>query len=282
MKSLYTYYDYRKYISDYYHDKKSHNANYSFRYIAGKIGVDHALIVKIMQGERHISSRKIGDFAELLGLSERQTAYFRLLVAFSKSKNDEDSRHWFEKILEFSDIPEKKIDSNQYAFYRSWYIAAVREILNICTFNDDYRWLSGVVQPSISVVEAKKAVRLLLELGMIRRDAEGYVHLTDQFVTTGDNWHSFAIRAYQKEACTLAAQALDNIPKEERDISTVTLSLNDDGLRRISESLAAFRREIIDIAASCTSVNRAFQVNLQVFPVSARITPHQDQSNEVY
>ncbi|MBN1760321.1 MAG: TIGR02147 family protein [Chitinispirillaceae bacterium] len=268
MKSIYTYYDYRRFISDFYQEKKALNPNYSYRYIAGKVGIDHALIVKIIRGQRHISGKMVEVFTAFLGLSNRQREYFRLLVTFGKAKNNDDRKYYFEKLLAFSEISEKQIDSTQYEYYQRWYYTAIREILNIRPFKDNYQWLAETVHPSISVVEAKRAVRLLERLGMITRDDEGYCRLTEQFVTTGENWQSIAVRSFQKEACKLASQAIDLVPRDERDVSTVSVSLNEDGVNRVKEALAGLRREIIEIAASCQSVDRACQVNLQLFPVS--------------
>jgi uncharacterized protein (TIGR02147 family) len=280
MKSIYTYYDYRLYINDFYHEKKAANPNYSYRLIAGKVGCDHALIIKILRGERHIGSKKVETFASWLGLSDRQKTYFKLLISFGKAKDNEDRKRFFEKILAFSDIAEKQIDSGQYEYYQRWYYTAVREILNIRPFKDDYRWLAEAVHPSITPLQAKKAVQLLNRLGMIVRNEDGYFHLTDRFVTTGENWQSIAIRSFQKEACALAAQSIDNVPPEERDISTVTVSLNEEGCKRIRESLARLRREIIEVAISCEPVDRAYQMNLQFFPVSKPIVREQEIKND--
>jgi uncharacterized protein (TIGR02147 family) len=268
VKSIYTYYDYRQFINDFYHEKKASNPIYSYRYIAGKVGIDHALIVKILQGKRHVSTEKIEDFATFLGLSSRQKEYFRILVTFGKAKNNEERKLYFEKLLGFSEISERQIDSVQYEFYQHWYYTAIREILNILKFKDDYQKLSETVHPPISISEAKKAVKILINLGMVVPDENGYYRLTDQFVTTGENWQSIAVRSFQKDACKLAASAIDSVPKDERDISTVTVSLNEEGVNRIRESLAVLRREIIDIAASCHPVDRACQINLQLFPIS--------------
>ncbi|HEX2956304.1 MAG TPA: TIGR02147 family protein, partial [Chitinispirillaceae bacterium] len=176
--------------------------------------------------------------------------------------------HYFEKLLAFSEISEKQIDSTNYEFYQHWYYTAVREILNFIDFKDDYQLLSELVNPPISVSEAKKSVKLLCNLGMIKQDDQGIYRLTEKFVTTGVQWQSIAIRSYQKEACGLAAEAIDKTPKELRDISTVTVSINKEGVKRISEVLSRVRHELIEIAASCEKVDRAYQVNLQLFPVS--------------
>jgi len=272
MNSIYTYYDYRRYLGDFYREKKSLNPNYSYRLIAGKVGIDHALIVKILRGERHVSSKKVEAFTTLLGLSERQRAYFRLLVAFGKAKSHEDRKLFFEKLLAFSDLAVKRIDAGQYEFYQRWYYTALRELINIRPFKDDYQWLAETVHPAITVAQAKKAVKLLENLGMIRMKNDGYYELTDGFITTGEQWRSIAIRTFQKESCSLAAQALDSVPPGERDISTVTLSLNEEGLNRIRDSLATLRREVVEVAASCEPVDRVYQINLQLFPVSAKVT----------
>ena len=278
MKSIYTYYDYRKFISDFYREKKALNPNYSYRYIAGKVGIDHALVVKIIRGQRHIGSKMIDAFAAVLGLSNRQREYFRLLVTFGKAKTNEERKHYFEKLLAFSEISEKQIDSTQYEFYRRWYYTAIREILNIIPFKDNCQWLAETVHPPVSVVEAKRAVKLLERLGMIKRGADGFCRLTEQFVTTGENWSSIAVRSFQKEACSLAAGAIDLVAREERDISTVSVSLDSEGFDRVKDALAGLRREIIEIAASCRSVDRAWQVNLQLFPVS-KIIPGKAEKN---
>jgi uncharacterized protein (TIGR02147 family) len=279
MKSIYTYYDYRRYISDFYLEKKSLNPNYSYRYIAGKVGFDHALIVKILRGERHIGDKKVEAFASLLGLSDRQKAYFRLLVSFGKAKNGDERKRYFEQVLAYSDIPEKRIDSGQYEFYQRWYYTVVREILNIRPFKDDYHWLAEAVQPKITAMQAKKAVRLLDRLGMIARGADGYYSLTDKFVTTGENWQSIAIRSFQKESCSLAARAIDSVIPGERDISTVTVSLSKEGFDRIRKSLARFRREIVEVSSSCETVDRAYQMNLQFFPVSGNIAGDKERES---
>ena len=58
-------------------------------------------------------NKKIEKLADFLGLSDRQRSYFKLLVAFSKARSSEDSRHYFEEILNFSEIASKRIDADR-------------------------------------------------------------------------------------------------------------------------------------------------------------------------
>lgn len=271
MPDIYTYYDYQKYLSDFYHEKKSQNAFFSYRYISQKVGIDHALLIKIFQGKRHLSSRSIQAFAALMGLSRRKAEYFEFLVLYGKAKTDRETKHYFEKLLAFSNIDSHKIESDKYEFYQKWYYSAVRELIRIYPIDTDFKTLAGLVEPSITPAEAKKAVGLLQRLGFIRKNRQGFFEQTDRFITTGDEWRSIAIRSFQKECMKLASQALETIPKVERDISTVTVTLDDEGFEKARERVQFLQKEIVDIAASCGNVNRVYQINLQVFPLSKKV-----------
>jgi uncharacterized protein (TIGR02147 family) len=66
------------------------------------------------------------------------------------------------------------------------------------------------------------------------------------------------------------AVALQNIPKSDRHISTVTLSLSQDGEAKLKECILNFRDEIQKLAQQDTNVSKAFQINVQLFPISKR------------
>jgi uncharacterized protein (TIGR02147 family) len=265
---IYSYYDYHKYLMDFYKDKKSSFPLFSYRYISQKVGIDHGLVVKIFQGKRHISSKSIPAFASLLGLSRRKSEYFELMIMYRKAKSGNEIKHYFEKLLSFSGIEVHRVESDKYEFYQKWYYTAVREILHLHPFKDDYVWLANMVEPAITPAEAKKAVLLLERLSFVKRNETGFFELTTRFITTGLQWQSIAIRTYQKEVINLAKQALDTIPKEERDISTITLTLDNAGFSLARDRIAALQKELVEISAACKNVNRAFQINLQLFPIS--------------
>jgi uncharacterized protein (TIGR02147 family) len=273
VQDIYSYYDYRKYLSDFYAEKKSSVPRFSYRHISQKVGIDHGLVVKIFQAKRHISAKSIPAFASLLGLSRRKSKYFELLVLYGKAKSGSSIKHHFEKLLSFSGVEEHRVESDKYEFYQKWYYTAVREILHLHPFRDDYEWLANMVQPSISPAEAKRAIKLLERLSFIKRNDAGIFELSSRFITTGPAWRSIAISSFQRETLNLAMQALENIPKDERDISTVTLTLDDDAFARARDRIACLQKELIEISSACKSVNRAYQVNLQVFPISKKWHP---------
>ena len=66
----------------------------------------------------------------------------------------------------------------------------------------------------------------------------------------------------------LGKGALNTFDPSERNISCVTFSISDDGLKRIKSKVDSFRNEILNIVRSDEGENRVAQFNVQFFPVS--------------
>ena len=124
------------------------------------------------------------------------------------------------------------------------------------------------MRPAISSEDAKASVATLREIGLVEKNAHGFWKPTNVAITFGDGWRSVAVREFQRHTFDLAQNALDEIPVEERDISSLTLSLGEDSFREIRERIALFRKEILAVARNEKNANRVFQVNFSIFPLS--------------
>lgn len=64
----------------------------------------------------------------------------------------------------------------------------------------------------------------------------------------------------------LGVEAIERFPKNQRDISTLTVSLSAESLERIKALIKSVRDNILEEAK--TGGDRVYQINFQVFPVS--------------
>jgi uncharacterized protein (TIGR02147 family) len=129
--------------------------------------------------------------------------------------------------------------------------------------------------PAISPKEARKAINLLETLGMIARKKDGGYALTDKYLTTGEEWRSFAVKTFQNQSLDLARHALEKVPKEARDISTVSLTINQGAMDKIRERVRQFHQDMLEISEQSGTGDRVYQVNLQVFPMALPPVPVQ-------
>ena len=267
MKPIFEYTDYREWIRDAFEDFKKRKSVVSWRYMAMKLEADPGNLLRVSQGKIHLSVNLIKPTAEFFGLDEKETAYWTELVHFGRAKTDSEALNHYEKMQMLKGIPLKRLAKKELEFYRHWYYNAIRSIVGICKFKDDYEGLAECCTPAITVDQAKEAIQLLHDLNMISLDRDGFWKVNDTFVSTGGNWRSEAVRAFQQETIRLAGESLERHAPPLRDVSTVTMTFNMDDIALIREKIKEFRSELLRLSQEGTGDNTVFQLNVQLFPL---------------
>jgi uncharacterized protein (TIGR02147 family) len=271
MIDLFAYTDYRKYLRDYYEAKRASRKGFTHRFIARAIGFKSTgTFAQILQGKTNMAPDTVARFIRFLGLKVQEAEFFDLLVRFGQAKGHAEKKGCFEKIIAFPKSNLKQVDATQYSFYEKWYYSVIREVLAFHPFKDDYRELARLLEPAISTGEAQKAIKLLEELGLIRKNGQGVYEKTDPVITSGYDTRSLAVNQFIVETLDLAKVALDKLPRDERSLSALTLSLSEDGYAEVEERVRNFRRELLELARNCADPKRVIQVNFQIFPVTRK------------
>ena len=279
MIDIYQYTDYRKYLRDYYEAKRASQKEFTHRHIAQAMGFKSTgTFAQILQGKTNISAQTLAHFIRFLSLKKDDADYFELMVQFSQNKSHVEKKRCFEKLISFPKSKLKQLDATQYAFYEKWYHSVIREVLAYHPFKDDYRELARLLEPPIATSEAQKAIKLLVNLKLIQRNDQGVYEKIDPVITSGYDTRSLAVNQFIVETLDLAKTALDHLPREERSLSALTLSLPEDGYVVVEEKIKAFRRELLELARNCTEPKRVIQVNFQVFPVTRKYVKGNDEA----
>ncbi|MDO5576341.1 MAG: TIGR02147 family protein [Fibrobacter sp.] len=268
MRNIYEYFEYREFLRDHYQYNKGRYKYFSFRYIALKTGLDASFYVKVLNKQKHIADRSIENLVNFLKLGKRQGEYFAALVRFNKEKDSEHKKLYFEKIVSMRTSPAKVLEKDYYEYFSSWWNIAIREELNIVPCNGDYDEIAQKILPALKPSQVKHSVQLLERLGLICRDDAGVYHLTDGFLTTDGEIKAVAVKSFQKEVCRLGMEALERVPKDKRDISTLTISTSYQCMERIRKRLTEIRREILEMVRNEETAEEVFQINFQVFPLT--------------
>jgi uncharacterized protein (TIGR02147 family) len=279
MITIFNYFDYQKYLGDYYEWRKKENSYFTYRFIASKVGIDHAFIIKVLQGQKHLTVDCAERFSALLKHTAREKEYFELLILFSRAKSDSETKHYFEKLLTYVELSPLKVEGYKFEFYQKWYYTAVREVIGIAGFHGDCKKLARMLNPSITESQARQSVELLLKLGFIQKNKNREYSLVSRFITPSKEVTPVAVREFQKSTMLLAVDALHTVPKNDRHISTVTVSLSRDGVDNLKECMENFRREMMRIANQDNDVSQVFQVNLQFFPISGQLKREDNENS---
>ena len=66
-------------------------------------------------------------------------------------------------------------------------------------------------------------------------------------------------------------EAIEKIVPGERNISGVTIGVEDSAVQRISEEVNRFRKQVIAIAGESKKINQVYRLNLQLFPLTEKV-----------
>ena len=268
MVEIYDYLDYREFLRDFYEANKKRRSWFSLRLLGSKIGLDASYLLRIMQKHEHISAGKALSIASYLDLTPPQASYFEAMVRFSRAGTESDAEIHFKKMMEFKGVQSRALVPSQYEYYTKWYYSAVLSVIGFFDVARNYRELGRKLSPPISAAMAREAVELLERIGLVKRTTAGVLERTNQHISTGEQVRSLAVRSFQKEMIKLSAEAIARFPREMRDVSTLTVNMKHDTLEDINEILRQCRQTIIQRVAEDKETDSAYQVNMQVFPLT--------------
>ncbi|MBN2196763.1 MAG: TIGR02147 family protein [Polyangiaceae bacterium] len=270
--NVFEYLDYRAYLRDHYAERKANEYGFSHRAFSRRAGLRSTNYLKlVMDGERNLTPEMAHQFAAGCGLKGTAADYFCELVAFNQAQSTAERNRCHERLGRFRQYRAiHQLEAAQAVYHSTWYLPAIRELAARPDFVAEPRWIARVLTPRISAEEAEKALETLLKLGLLLRDDEGRIRQADALVTTGPGPLGHHIVNYHRAMLERAAAAIDEIPREEREISSLTLCVSHDVLLDLKERIREFRRELLQLAELGGPPERVVQLNFQLFPLSEK------------
>jgi uncharacterized protein (TIGR02147 family) len=267
--------DAREFLRQACEAEKRVNKGFSHRYIAKAMGAGSSSFFKdVLNGRAPLNPARAAKFARLFCLSAKETEYFANLVLYTQADDPEEKDYLLQK-LSGGAGPGKQavLAAFQSEYLKRWHYAAIRELLAITDFRSDYGAIAAMLDPPITPVEARDAVQLLLRLKLIRKNAQGGFEKADKVVVTGGGGDPKNARPGILENMNLARRALDLHAPAIRPFSYLTLSVSKDSLKYIQDQIRALRDDILDRVSRDTAVDRLYQMNIQLFPISKTAQP---------
>jgi uncharacterized protein (TIGR02147 family) len=276
--SVFQFLDARDFLRQAYDAEKRLNKDFSQRFIAKAMGAGSSSFFKdVLLGRARLSPPRVAKFAKMFRLSPKETEYFENLVLFTQAENESEKERLLKKLSGETPVGSYAIlEAFQMEYLKKWHYAAVRELLAFTDFRtdsaEDYAELGKKLDPPISESEARSAIQLLLKLKLIRKNAQGRLEKIDKVVSTGISAAQVAsFKPGIRANLELAERALDEFPAKLRPFSYLTLSVSEESFIQIRDILRSTRRQILDLVSQDHAVDRLYQLNMQLFPVSKTV-----------
>jgi len=218
--------DYRDFLKEYYDRRKAEMPLYSYRMMGDKLGLDSSYLYRVLQKKQHLPAHALPAAKDILALSGRQAEYFELLYSAAVTKDKNKREELMAKALSLRDVHLHSLQQAELKLLENWWIPAVRAYLELNGGTVNLKQIAKDICPPITEGQAKEAIDTLLEVGLVKKMASGKLALTDAHLTVGGPEKKNAVRKFQRQILGLAADSLENTPVEERNISTLTLSVD--------------------------------------------------------
>lgn len=229
------------------------NPSYSLRAFSRFLKTDASYLSKILAGKRKLTVTVIHRLGLQLGLNPAE------LKGFQNAGG---------KVLVETSFQQLADDSFQ--LIADWYHYAILELISVKNFSPTPKWIAQSL--GIKVIEATDALERLQRLGMVSFDKTGKLTTTPKNHTTvGAVYKAEALKKLQKQILTMAIEALDNTPVEERDQSAMTMAIDSRLLPEAKERLKKFRRELNEFLESGSKKDRVYHLSLSLYPISKKL-----------
>ncbi|HSQ42475.1 MAG TPA: TIGR02147 family protein [Fibrobacteraceae bacterium] len=266
MESLYQSLDYREFLKAHYEMRKQENRYFSYRVFANAVGMDQSHLAKILMGHLHLPLEKITAFCAYFKFSGTAVEYFESLVRFGRATTPAEAKTWFEKLQAIRPPKFRCLPADQFEYFAHWHTPVVRALVGILESADAQRIAANMLPP-ISVKDARQSLEIIRRLALIRETPEGPI-LSEPHIGSGRAPRSPVLRDYHRQVLLRTLGALEDIPVEERDVSTLTVGLDESAFDDIRSMIRDFRMAIQKRIDQVQEADRAYLINFQLIPVS--------------
>lgn len=251
---------------------KKHSSRYSYRKFAEELGYGPSNYMHLIcTGQRKLTLKAAKDLSSNLHLRGDEKRYFELLVCHESTTSPNQKEEFFSEIIELKhkSLP-SVVERDMLEYLSEWFYPVVRELANYADFRADPEWIAARVIPAITVKQASEALDLLLRIGfLVREENSDKVIPKDIHITTGSLVRSMSVTRYHQVMIELARSALTTVKSQARDFQAITIPVSEKLMHEIKSDITMFWQSMLEKSQQCSEVDRIYQLNIQLFPVSS-------------
>ncbi len=272
MGSIFTFDNYRSFLSEYFQGQKREKKSFSYRFFAQKAGFkSHSFCDKVIRGERNLTLESVLKIGKAMSLSKLEIEYFQYLVLYNQAEVYLEKQEF---LTEMNRLRRKlafyRVQEEQFSYFSSWIYQVIREAAVYGDWKGNYRKLGQMLIPPITEKEAKEAVALLVETGFLKKISGNRFTQADP-VVSGEGCPPHIIKNVRSQFLFKAIQAGEMMPKSQRHLSYATLAIGQKYFEEISVLLDEVRRKILSRAMEESDVSGIFSLNLQLYPLTQNL-----------
>ncbi len=242
------------------------NPSYSLRSFAKQLDLDASLLSKVLNNSRNLSSKMVKQLLEKLQLSEIEKEIF--WKSFIRSKEKLPSSDKVKRVTQL----ERHLEQDLFKVIADPYHYVLVEMSRIQSFKSDIDWISHKL--NLQRDEVTSAIERLVQLGMLIKEGSELKRSPGRFTTKDKSITDTAHKYHQRKLLEDGIQALENVPIEKRNQTSMTIAINPHKLPLAKVMMQEFINQLADVLET-GPLEEVYQITLSLFPAI------QDSNNKV-
>ncbi len=236
--------------------RKRQNPSFSLRSFARWLGLSPAQTSQLISGKRPMTLASVEKIAARLSLSPVEK---RKLIS-SILPNSKPSRSAGPALA----VREKRIlEEDRFRLIGDWYHLAILSLTKVRGAKADPRWIAARL--GIRVEDANIAVQRLVRVGLLETSPK-FRQIGEPFLVVS-NVPSDAIRRYHKQVLMLAAEKVESVSLEFRQLQSISIPMKTSAVARLKPLIDEFLDEAAELATS-ESAEEIYNLNVQLVPIT--------------
>jgi uncharacterized protein (TIGR02147 family) len=269
--SIFKYLDYRQYLKDFLAHKRETSSTFSLEQLGRRTGcLTKSHISLIVSGKRALTTKRATALGVALGMNSKEIAYYHKLIQFNQAKDPTEKEHFLSEMMsQLGRSMGENISMKTYQVLEEWHGLAIIELARLPGFDPNPHAIAARLKGLLTPQEAKRATKLLLEVGLLKILDDGAVAPTNLTIRTSDEVNSIAIRRYHKSCLELGKKMVETEAVAEREFGSVHILIKPDDIPKLKDIIKNFREQVLALAPNEPVENaNVTQVNVQMFKVS--------------
>jgi uncharacterized protein (TIGR02147 family) len=238
------------------------NLSYSLRSFAQALNLKPSHLSCILKRKKGLSLHSAHHIAEVLNMTEEEKQIFCDSVTMQHSrKTDEKEKAKKRLTAQLKSKSAKFIEMRTYKMIADWHYFAILHLFELKEFESNPKWFSKKL--SIPEREIESSLRFLDEEGLIDRTSSPW-RLKNKFTTT-TKAPKAALRNHHHQILQKASEALDSQASEDRDFSSIILSLDSSQIEEAKKWIKKFRRKFCTDLDQSKNKDRIYCLAIQFF-----------------
>jgi uncharacterized protein (TIGR02147 family) len=180
----------------------------------------------------------------------------------------EEKNFLFTQMSKYRGSRAKILAGHQHRFFSNWYNTVIWNYVALEKAEREPARIARHLAGGITPAQVEESLQLLLEMGLIRKKANGY-GVVDRHMATERVFLGPVARSYHQALIRLAGEALEQVPPEKRQYNALTFSVSDKGFSAIKQRVASFVQEVREVIDRDEGMNQVNVLNIQLFPGAA-------------